>query len=83
MSKNEILQIPLKNIVPDAEQPRKNFDPERMADLIGSIKKHGIISPLQVQDIGNGTYLLEDGERRFRAATELGLKIATPSMPPA
>lgn len=66
--------VPLKSVVPDPNQPRKNFDPERLGELIKSIKKHGIISPMQVQDLGNGTYLLEDGERRFRAATELGLK---------
>lgn len=71
---NKVTEVPLSKIVPDADQPRKMFAAERMADLVGSIKKHGIINPLQVQDLGNGTYLLEDGERRFRAATEIGLK---------
>lgn len=74
MTKNAIINVPLKSVVPDENQPRKNFDPERLGELINSIKKHGIISPLQVQDIGGGKYLLEDGERRWRAATELGLE---------
>lgn len=74
MKNQHVENIALSKVVPDADQPRKLFAAERMADLIGSIKKHGIISPLQVQDLGNGTYLLEDGERRYRAAQEIGLK---------
>lgn len=72
--KAQVTNVPIEKVIPDPDQPRKLFAPERMADLIGSIKKHGIISPLQVQDLANGTYLLEDGERRYRAATEIGLK---------
>lgn len=72
--KASVSNVPLKSVIPDPDQPRKLFAAERMADLITSIKKHGIISPLQVQDLQNGTYLLEDGERRLRAATEIGLK---------
>lgn len=67
-------QIPLKSIVPDEAQPRKYFNAEKLKTLKDSITKFGIINPLTVQDMGNGTYLLEDGERRFRAAVELGLK---------
>jgi ParB family chromosome partitioning protein len=51
---------------------------------MASIKEHGIINPLVVEDYKNGNYLLVDGERRFRAATELKLKdvpvIVTPPM---
>ena len=66
--------VPLKAIKPDKDQPRRNFDPARLADLMASIKKHGIISPLVIEDNGDGTYTLVDGERRYRSATELGLK---------
>lgn len=65
--------IPVKNILPDENQPRKYFAADKMFQIRNSIKKHGIISPLVVEDLGNGRYLLMDGERRFRAALELGL----------
>lgn len=63
----------LDQITPDANQPRKYFGVEKMASLKDSIKKHGVISPLTVQKEGK-TYLLIDGERRYRAATELKIK---------
>lgn len=63
----------LKKIVPDKEQPRRYFDATKMRQLIESIKKEGIIQPLIVEKVGEN-YLLIDGERRFRAATELSLK---------
>lgn len=65
----------ISEILPDKNQPRKYFGVEKMASLRDSIKKHGIITPLIVQkDSKSGKYLLIDGERRYRAATELGLK---------
>lgn len=67
--------IKVNKILPDEEQPRKYFDPIKMKSLKDSIKKHGIIRALDVEDLGNGKYLLEDGERRFRAAVELGLDV--------
>lgn len=66
--------IKIDNIIPDADQPRKFFDATKLAALKKSIDKHGILNPLVVQDIGNGKYMLVDGERRFRAATLLKLK---------
>lgn len=65
--------VQLSSIDPDHEQPRKNFDPSSLGKLIASIEKHGIISPIIVEEVGS-RYLLVDGERRFRAATELKLK---------
>ena len=67
-------KLPLKVIVVDQEQPRKYFAADKMAKLRGSIEKEGIISPLIVEEMGNDKYLLIDGERRYRVATELGLK---------
>lgn len=69
-----IVNIPLSKIVPDPEQPRKYFDETRMATLRQSIKDHGIISPLMLEINDDGTFLIIDGERRFRAATELKMK---------
>lgn len=65
--------VPLKNIVADESQPRKYFNAEKMKTLRNSIGKFGIINAITVEDMGNGQFLLVDGERRFRAATELKL----------
>jgi ParB/RepB/Spo0J family partition protein len=65
--------VPIGKIVPDENQPRKYFAADKMFSLKESIKKHGIRSPLTVEDLGSGKYLLTDGERRFRAAQELKL----------
>lgn len=66
--------VPISKIQADVEQPRKNFDAQDLNRLIESIREHGIRNPLIVEKFPNGTYLLEDGERRYRAALELGLK---------
>lgn len=66
--------IPLKNVVADESQPRKYFNAEKLRTLKDSISKFGVINAITVEDMGNGNFLLVDGERRFRAATELGLK---------
>ncbi|HEY9881489.1 MAG TPA: ParB/RepB/Spo0J family partition protein [Leptolyngbyaceae cyanobacterium] len=55
------------------KQPRRYFDPEKLAQLIKSIKEHGILEPLLVRPIVGGEYELVAGERRLRAARELGL----------
>lgn len=60
-------------MIPDPNQPRKYFGADKMAQLKNSIKTHGIISPISVQKEGD-KYIIVDGERRFRAAKELGLK---------
>jgi ParB/RepB/Spo0J family partition protein len=67
-------KVALSSIIPDPEQPRKNFDATRLAQLIKSIGKHGIMNPLVVEDMGNGKYMLVDGERRYRASKEMKLK---------
>lgn len=72
--KKEIELVRLADIEADVLQPRKNFSPERMQDLIKSIKQHGIINPLIVESAKGGRFILVDGERRFRAAKELKLQ---------
>lgn len=69
----EVRVVPTKSITPDETQPRKFFSAEKMKTLMDSIKEHGIINPIIVQEVSNGKYLIEDGERRFRAASELQL----------
>ncbi len=65
--------LKVKDILADEHQPRQYFNAKTMKTLMESIKNEGIISPLIVEEMGNGKYLLIDGERRFRSAIELGL----------
>lgn len=69
---NEVLQIPLADIIPNQFQPRLNFDEKELEELAQSIKEHGIIQPLVLRKMGQ-KYEIIAGERRFRAATMLGL----------
>lgn len=71
---NKIVDLPLALIEPDENQPRRNFDVEKLSSLKKSITKHGIMNPLIVEKRGS-SYLLVDGERRYRASKELGLKL--------
>jgi len=54
------------------KQPRRYFDPEKLAQLVQSVKEHGILEPLLVRPVDGG-YELVAGERRLRAAREVGL----------
>ncbi len=67
------LHVPLAQVSVNKENPRKNFSHEAMEELIASIKEHGILQPLLVQEKHDGSYDLIAGERRFRAATMLNL----------
>jgi ParB family chromosome partitioning protein len=55
-----------------AQQPRRYFDPEKLNQLVQSVKEHGILQPLLVRAV-NGEFELVAGERRLRAAKEAGL----------
>jgi ParB family chromosome partitioning protein len=59
--------------LPARRQPRRYFDPEKMAQLVTSVKEHGILEPVLVRPLGDDSYELIAGERRFRAAQEVGL----------
>lgn len=67
-------KVSLSKIQPNQEQPRKDFNQDRMKTLIGSIKEHGVLQPIIVQAASAGGYKIIAGERRWRAAKELGLK---------
>jgi ParB family chromosome partitioning protein len=68
----KIQQVNLTSIVPSALQPRKDFARDALAELVESIRQHGIIQPLVVRDVA-GRHELIAGERRWRAAREAGL----------
>ena len=66
-------ELPIKNIIPNKNQPRKVFNLKKLNSLIDSIKEKGIIQPLTVRDIGNDTFEIIAGERRYRAAKQINL----------
>lgn len=72
-TKEKVVEIEVGRIKPNPHQPRQAFDQFTLADLVASIKTHGIISPLIVSETKEG-YQLISGERRLRAAKLLGLK---------
>ena len=67
-----ILQIPIDNIIPNRFQPRLTFEDRGLEELANSIKQHGIIQPLVLRRIGD-KYEIIAGERRYKAATLAGL----------
>ncbi len=71
--KELITEIDIESLTPNLFQPRQDFDQEKMEELKESIKKHGIIQPIVVRRIATG-YELVAGERRLRAAKEIGTK---------
>jgi ParB family chromosome partitioning protein len=68
-----VQRVALELIVPSPLQPRKEFVKEQLAELMDSIREHGIIQPLIVRRVAGKLELIA-GERRFRASRELGLK---------
>ncbi|MCI5816075.1 ParB/RepB/Spo0J family partition protein [Ruminococcus sp.] len=61
-------------IEPNRDQPRKTFDDSAIAALADSIREHGMLQPILVRPLENGSYQIVAGERRWRAARMLGLE---------
>ena len=72
--KGAIVNLRLNDISPNAEQPRKSFDQDKLAELAASIKENGIIQPIIVCR-GTQGYRIVAGERRWRAARLAGLPV--------
>ena len=66
-NKNSVNKIDISKILPNKEQPRKNFEAKDIQELSNSIKNQGLIQPIIVRDIGNDNYEIIAGERRWRA----------------
>ena len=73
-SNESIKMIKIRDIEPNRDQPRKNFDKEKLEILSNSIKTHGLVQPILVMENLNGTYMIIAGERRWRASKMAGLK---------
>lgn len=72
--RDKVFYIDINDIKPNAEQPRKTFDKEKISELSQSIIEHGIIQPLVVRKSGKH-YEIVAGERRWRAAREAELSV--------
>jgi len=68
----QIKEILLTDIVSNPDQPRQDFDEEKLKELADSIREHGLLQPILVRPEGNG-YQIIAGERRFRASKLAGL----------
>lgn len=69
-----VTTLPITDVENNSGQPRKNFDPEALAQLADSIRQHGILQPLTVRKLDSGYYQIIAGERRWRAARMAGLE---------
>ncbi len=67
------VSLRLVDVAPNPDQPRRQFKEEELAELAASIEKHGILQPLLVRPMLDGSYQIVAGERRWRAARLAGL----------
>ena len=83
LPKGELIQLRVDQLRPSPHNPRKLFDPEPLAALKASIKKHGVLVPLTVhKQPGQSLYAIVDGERRYRCCVRLseeGMDITIPA----
>jgi ParB family chromosome partitioning protein len=69
----ELRELPVSLIKPNPSQPRTNFDADALAALAASIEATGVVQPLLVRPLPDGSYELVAGERRWRAAQQAGV----------
>ena len=69
----ELREVDINRILPNAQQPRKNFDEEALNELADSIRAHGVIQPIVVQPLPDSFFQIIAGERRWRASQRAGL----------
>lgn len=67
------VSVAIADIVPNKNQPRKDFSEEALAELAESVKKYGVLQPIMVKPMPDTTYKIIAGERRYRAAMLAGL----------
>lgn len=70
---SNISEVSMELIHPNPNQPRREFDDDALQDLANSIRQIGIIQPITLRDMGDGTYTIIAGERRWRASQRAGL----------
>lgn len=72
--KGNLYSIPLSDLNPDPDQPRKYMDPQALEELTASIKQHGVLVPILFRKGNDGKLYIVAGERRVQAAKKLGLE---------
>jgi len=70
---DQLREIEIEQILPNAHQPRKSFDEEGLNELAESIRVHGVVQPIVVRPLEDGFFQLIAGERRWRASQRAGL----------
>lgn len=68
----KVISVPISQITPNPNQPRKIFNEDKIKELAQSIRHNGLIQPIVLRSLGSGKYELIAGERRLRACKELG-----------
>ena len=68
----DLTEVDIDLIRPNPNQPRKHFDEDALNELADSIKKHGLIMPIVVNEMKDGKYMIIAGERRYRASRIAG-----------
>jgi len=66
-------EVSMDSIRPNPNQPRRDFDDDSLQELANSIRQIGVIQPITLRDMGDGTYIIIAGERRWRASQRVGL----------
>ena len=74
---SSIHEIELSQIVPNPDQPRREFDQEALEELASSIRELGIIQPISLRQVDGGNYQIIAGERRYRAAQTIPAYVRT------
>ncbi len=70
---SNICDVEMSLIKPNPNQPRRDFDDDSLQELANSIRQIGVIQPITLRDMGDGTYVIIAGERRWRASQRAGL----------
>jgi ParB family chromosome partitioning protein len=71
--KDALRSLPVDALAPGRYQPRRGMDADKLAELAESIKAQGVIQPIVVRELGDRTYEIIAGERRWRASKQAGL----------
>ena len=82
LSENSAVTLPISDIEPDSNQPRTRFDEAALGELEASIREFGVLQPLLVRPMSDGSYKIVAGERRWRAAKRAGLREVPPHLQP-
>ncbi|MCR5849137.1 MAG: ParB/RepB/Spo0J family partition protein [Bacteroidaceae bacterium] len=70
---SNLCEVRMDDIRPNPNQPRREFDDDSLQELANSIRQIGVVQPITLRDMGDGTYVIIAGERRWRASQRVGL----------